>query len=155
MKKLRYKNVLQWANCKILMLWSTILYQIPPSIMIHSILDSRFAQPLSLSTVLIYLLVWNPPLHTPYISSPNHCLLFATHALTIATSFAVVLRLCHLFLVSLQLLTCNFIFYPTASIWPFSSLPAEVPPHSLSLQAKSHFRVVYYFAHNCCTVSLS
>jgi len=36
-----------------------------------------------------------PPLHTPYISSPNSCLLFATHAHTITTCFAVVLRLCH------------------------------------------------------------
>jgi len=32
-----------------------------------------FAPPLSRSS-LIYLLVWNPPFHTPYSSSPNHCL---------------------------------------------------------------------------------
>jgi len=44
------------------------------------------------------------PLHTPYISSPNHCLLFAAHAHTIATCFAVVPRLCHLILVSLSTL---------------------------------------------------
>ena len=37
-----------------------------------------------------HLLVWSPPPHTPYISSPNQCLLFATHAHTIATCFAVV-----------------------------------------------------------------
>ena len=34
----------------------------------------------SFSTVskfsLVYLLAWHPPLHIPYISSPNHCLLF-------------------------------------------------------------------------------
>jgi len=41
---------------------------------------------------------WHPPLHTPYISSPNHYLLFAAHAHTITTCFAVVPRLCHLFL---------------------------------------------------------
>jgi len=35
-----------------------------------------------------------PPLHTPYISSPNHCLLFTTHAHTIATCFVVVPKLC-------------------------------------------------------------
>ena len=29
---------------------------------------------------LVYLLAWHPPLHTPYISSPNQCLLFAAHA---------------------------------------------------------------------------
>ena len=37
-----------------------------------------FAQPLSTSS-LVYLLVWSPPPHIPYSSSPNLCLLFATH----------------------------------------------------------------------------
>jgi len=37
-------------------------------------------------------------------SSPNHCLLFATHAHTITTCFAVVPRLCHLIIVSLSTL---------------------------------------------------
>jgi len=47
---------------------------------------------------LVYLLAWHPQLHTPYIASPNHCLLFAAaaHAHTIVTYFAVVPRLCHL-----------------------------------------------------------
>jgi len=54
--------------------------------------DSLFPQPLSKFS-LVYLLAWHPPLHTPYISSPTHCLLFATHANTIATCFAVVPRL--------------------------------------------------------------
>jgi len=49
---------------------------------------------------LIHLLAWHPPLHTPYISSPNHCLLFTAHACTITTCFAIVLRLCHLILIS-------------------------------------------------------
>ena len=35
------------------------------------VLDSHFPQPLSTSS-LVYLLVWNPLLHTPYISSPSH-----------------------------------------------------------------------------------
>jgi len=43
-------------------------------------------------------LAWYPPLHTPYISSPNHCLLFAAHAHTITTCSAVVLRLCHYYI---------------------------------------------------------
>jgi len=30
--------------------------------------------------LLVYLLAWHPSLHTPYISLPNHCLLFAAHA---------------------------------------------------------------------------
>jgi len=38
--------------------------------------DSLFHQSLSKFS-LVYFLAWHPPLHTPYISSPNHCLLFA------------------------------------------------------------------------------
>ena len=64
-------------------------------------LGNLFAQPLSMSS-LVYLLVWSPPPHIPYISSPNQCLLFAAHAHTIATCFAVVSILYHLFLVFLS-----------------------------------------------------
>ena len=89
--------------------WSSSnLYQLLPSTTIHSILLFQimclaifFAQPLSTS-FLVYLLVWSPPPHIPYISSPNQCLLFATHAHTIATCFAVVSRLYHLLLVFLS-----------------------------------------------------
>jgi len=83
-----------------------------PPYSIHS-LYSPFPQSLSKFS-LVYLLAWHSPLHTPYISSPNHCLLFAAHAHTIATCFAVLLRLCHLILVSLSLnsllitLSCSF-----------------------------------------------
>jgi len=52
--------------------------------------------------------------HTPYISLPNHCVLFATHAHTNAICFAVVPILCFLFLVS-QLFTWNSIFYFNAT----------------------------------------
>ena len=90
--------------------WSSSnLYQILPSTTIHSILPVQFTcltillHNLSPSS-LVYLLVWSPPPHTPYISSPSQCLLFATHAHTIATCFAVVPRLHHLFLVSLSTL---------------------------------------------------
>jgi len=55
----------------------------PCSIYVH---DSHFAQPLSKS-FLVNLLGWHPPLYTPYISSPIHYLLFATHAHTNATCF--------------------------------------------------------------------
>jgi len=65
------------------------------------VLDSLFPQSLSKFS-LVYLLAWHPPLHTPYISSTNHYLLFTTHAHTIATCFAVVARFCHLILVSLN-----------------------------------------------------
>jgi len=68
----------------------------PSSIYMH---DSVFPQSLS-KFCLVYLFAWHPPLHTPYISSPNHCLLFAAHAHTIASCFAVVPIVCHLILVS-------------------------------------------------------
>jgi len=60
-----------------------------------------FAQRLSMSS-LVYLLVWSPPPHIPYISSPSQCLLFTAHAHTIATCFAVLALLYHLFLVFLS-----------------------------------------------------
>jgi len=61
----------------------------------NCMLDNLFAQPLSMSS-LVYLLVWSPPPHIPYISSPNQYLLFTTHAHTIATCLAVVSILYHL-----------------------------------------------------------
>ena len=68
-----------------------------------------------LQVSLVYLLVWHPPLHIPYISSPNHCLLFTTNAHTISTCFAVVPKLSHPFLVSfsfsLSTLLGTHIFY--------------------------------------------
>ena len=89
--------------------WSSSnLYQLLPSTMIHSILPVQitcleifFAQRLSTSS-LVYLLVWSPPPHIPYTSSPNQCLLFAAHAHTVATWFAAVPSLYHLFLVFLS-----------------------------------------------------
>jgi len=99
------------------MFWSTtILDQLPQSITKHSILTVQFtcltvffAQPLSKSS-LAYLLVWNPPLQIPYISSPNHCPLFATHAHTIVTCFAVIPKLWYLFLVSFSTLYTEYTY---------------------------------------------
>jgi len=73
-----------------------------PPYSIH-VLYGLFLQSISKFS-LVYLLAWHPPLHTPYISSPNHYLLFTTHAHTIAICFAVVPRLCHLNPVSLSTL---------------------------------------------------
>jgi len=82
---------------------SSIYYDLwHPPYSIH-VLYSLFPQSLSKFS-LVYLLAWHPPLRTPYISSPNHYLLFTEHAHTIATCFAVVPRLCHLILVSLSTL---------------------------------------------------
>ena len=65
------------------------------------VLDSPLVQPLSRSS-LVFLLVLDPQLHTPYISSPNHHLLFAAHAHTNAACSAAIPMLCHLYLVSLS-----------------------------------------------------
>ena len=81
-----------------------------------------------------------PSTSYPYISSSNHCLLFATHAHTMTMCFSVVPRLCHLILVSLsQLFTWNVSFTLTPHIhltilisarWSdtsFSFLTGQVP----------------------------
>jgi len=118
---------------------------------------SFFAQPLSMSS-LVYLFVWSPPPHIPYISSPNQCLLFATHAHTIATCFVVVSILCHLFLVflSLNYLLGTLSFTLTLHIHLTILTSARWSATSFSSwQARSHFHVTYYFAHNCYTASLS
>jgi len=110
--------------------------------------QSFFPQSLSKFS-LVYLLAWHPPFDTPYISSSNHCLLFAAHAHTITTCFVVVLRLYHLIPVSLS---CSLTPHIHLTIL---SLPAKMPPHFPFLQARSHFHATCYFAHNCCTISLS
>jgi len=126
-----------------------------PPYSIH-VLYSLFPQSLSKFS-LVYLLAWYPPLHTPYISSPNHYLLFATHAHTITTCFAVVPRLCHLILVSISshYLGLYLITSYHTSILPFSSLLSEVPPHFPFLRARSHFHATYCFTRNCYTISFS
>ena len=60
------------------------------------VLDSPHVQPLFRSS-LVFLLVLNPQLYTPYISSPNHHLLFTAHAHTSAACFAAIPMLCHLY----------------------------------------------------------
>jgi len=85
---------------------SSNLYQLFPSTTIHSVITVQF---MCLTTsVQVYLLVWSPPPHSAYISLPNQCLLFATHAHTIVACFAVVPRLYHLFLISLSTLYLGF-----------------------------------------------
>jgi len=92
-----------------------ILYQLPPSTKIHSILPVPIVCltvfcTTSIQVLLVYHIVWNPSLHTPYISSLSHCLLFTTHAHTNATCFPVVTRLCHVFLISLSTLLRTLCF---------------------------------------------
>jgi len=96
--------------------WSSIIpYLLFPCNTIHGILPIQsmrltvFFHNLSKFSLV---LAWHPPLHTPYISSPNCCLFFATHDHTIAACFAVLPRLCHLILVSLSTLYLEF-YLPT------------------------------------------
>jgi len=71
--------------------WSSIIpYLLPSSVTIHVIL------PVQLTCLNLFpqsLQVFFGLPHTPYISSPNHWLLFTAHAHTIATCFAVVPKL--------------------------------------------------------------
>ena len=75
---------------------SNMVYQLAPPTVIHSILLVQFTcltilfHNLSPSPVL-FLFVWDPLLHTLYISSPNYYLPFATHAHTMQQSFRLAL----------------------------------------------------------------
>ena len=79
------------------------------------VLDSPLGQPLSRSS-LVFLLVLNPQLHTPCISSPNHHHLFTAHAHTNAACSAAISMLCHLHLVSLSSLIGSLSFNLTPHI---------------------------------------
>jgi len=111
----------------------------------NCVLGSLFAQPLSTS-FLVYLLVWSPPPHIPYICSPSQCRLFATHAHTIATCFAVVSILYHLFLVCLSTLSFTLTLHIHLTIlisarWSATSL-AKVNSRSRSIFAVARPSVV-------------
>ena len=90
----------------------------------------------------VYLLVWSPPPHIPYISSPNHCLLFAAHAHTIATCFAVVSILYHLFLFSLTSLLGTLSFTLTLHIHLTILISARWSPTSSSFPESCDNRAV-------------
>ena len=60
------------------------------------VLVSPLVQPLSRSS-LVFLLVLDPQLHIPCISSPNHHLPFAAHAHTNAACSAAIPMLCYLY----------------------------------------------------------
>jgi len=76
----------------------------------------------NLSPSFLWSTSWLGTLH--FISSPNHYLLFATHAHTITTCSAVVLRLCPLIPVSLSTFYSELYLVTShhTSFLPFSSL---------------------------------
>jgi len=95
--------------------WSaTNLYQLPPSTVIHSIIPLQFTCLtvfFTTSPVLLGLPFGLEPSSSYFIHFITHCFLFATNVYIIATCFAAVLRLCHLFLVSLSTLYLESICY--------------------------------------------
>jgi len=128
-----------------------------PSTTIHGILPVQFTCQTVFFHNLCSSFLWStslhPPLHTTYISSPNHCLLFTTHrnlfcCSTEIMSFNPSLSLNPL----LAILSCNF----TPNIHLTILISARRSATSFSfLTARSHFHATYYFAHNRCTISLS
>ena len=82
---------------------------------LFNVLDSPHVQPLSRSS-LVFPLVLNPQLYAPYISSPSHRHLFATHDHTSAACSAAIPMLCHLPLVSLSSLLGSLSFSLTPHI---------------------------------------
>ena len=66
------------------------------------VFHNPLGQPISSRSSLVFLLVLDPELHTPCISSPNHHHLFAADAHTNAACSAAKPMLCHLYLVSLS-----------------------------------------------------
>jgi len=68
----------------------------------------------NLSPSFLWFTSWPGTLHF-ILHTPNHCLLFATHALMITTCFAVVPRLCHLILVSLSTVYLEFYLVAASS----------------------------------------
>jgi len=78
----------------------------------------------------------SPPLHTPYISSPNHCLHFTTHTQTKFNLFCCSTRIMSSnpsLSLSTLYLELHLLLKRHTSIWPLSSLPTEVPLHFLYL----------------------
>jgi len=79
-----YLGLPGWANT------GRNIHPLTPIVIIHQPLSaySIYYDPYhpASKSFLVYLLVWNFPLHTPFISSPTHYLLFATLAYTIHLS---------------------------------------------------------------------
>jgi len=134
----------------------------PPSTAFHAILPVQFTCLTVFLHNLCPSLFWSTScsgtlhfiLHT-FLLHPV-IVFFLQHVDTIATCFAVVPRLLSSnpslsthYLGLYLLRSCH------TSICPFSSLLAEVPPHFLFLQARSHFHATYFFIHDSCTISLS
>ena len=142
--------------------WSSvILYLLPASITIHGNLPVQLTCVTvffhNLSPTFLRSFSWPGTLNFILHTFLHHCLLFAAHAHTTATCFAVVPRLCHLILVSLSLnpllgtLSCSLMPYIHLTILISVQWSATSP----FLPARSHFCATYYFAHTTAVQSPS
>jgi len=124
-----------------------------PSNAIHGILPVQFMH-LTVFTISLQVFFEQPLGLAPSTSYSIHFFtqslsFFATHAHTITTCFAVVLQI----LVSLSTLYLEF--YLVASCYYHLCL---LKCHLIFLfygQGLTHFHATYYFAYNCCIISLS
>jgi len=139
--------------------WSSIIpYLLPPSIAIHGILPVHFTCLTVFPTISLQVFFGQPFGLAPSTAYSIH---FFTQSLS---SFRNTCQYHHnLFCCRTKIMSSN----PSLSLNPllgtlschtsislFLSLPAEVPPHFPLLRVMSHFHATYYFAHNCCTISL-
>jgi len=143
--------------------WSAIiLYLLPPFTrsIASSLFNLRTRQSFCTTSLQDYLLVQHPPLHTPYISSPNHRLLFATHAHTNATCTWTTKIMSSIPSSSLNYLlgTLSFTLMPHIHLMILISAHWSATPFSfLTGQVSLPYNILHctYIAHNCCTISLS
>jgi len=114
------------------------------------VLYSLFPQSVSKFS-LVYLLAWYPPLHTPYISSPNHCLLFAAQPVPLKYwdygSSTLCVIWCNKYFVHLNFPVFSNTYIPSPRMISLSvsgtGPPSSIYPHSKNkLDSLSHFAIV-------------
>jgi len=129
-------------------LCDSLLYLLPPSTTIHSILPVQSPAPLWSTSI------WHPPLYSPYISSPNHCSFCNTcpyHCHLSCCSTEIVSSNTHLSPNSLLFflnithpsdhshlcpLKCHLIFF----YWPSLTFMQHTTVHTTAVQSPSHYR---------------
>jgi len=115
----------------------------------HPIFIRFFHLPRSITSSLFKLRAWQS-----FCTTSFHVLFGLPFGLEPSTSYSI-----HFFTQSVSSFRstcpCHHNLFCCSINIIFSPLLSEVPPHFLSWQARSHFRVAYYFTHSCYTASLS
>ena len=139
-----------------------ILCQLPPSTTIHSIIPVQFTR----WTVFLHNFSSSPLWSTSW-SETFHFILHTFLHPIIVFFHNIWPYHCNLFCCSSEIkssipsLSLNCLFGTQSIILiPHIHLTSLISAHwsatsFFSLQARSHFHATYYFAHNCCTISLS